>query len=122
MVQTALLEVISTRLYADRLEDTLPFLRTAALAADTLGLSVVADDLHRAWAEVRDITGQLRSEAQYSAPSPQEHTDRLAAIVPLLESAAWRTSQEWIPFQLPDMIDYARGEVRRVVVLLRSDS
>ena len=54
-------------------------------------------------------------------PSLREQTDRLVAVLPALESATRRTSQEWLP-QLPDMIDFVRGEVRRVVVLLRSDS
>ena len=126
MVQTALLEAFTTRLHTDRLEDTLPILEEAISVADELELFPVADDLHRVWLEVRDVIGQLRLEAQYrvllDAPSSREHTDRLAAILPLLESATRRTSQEWLQPQLPDMIDFVRSEVRRVVVLLRSNS
>ena len=126
MVQTALLEAITTRLHTDRLEDTLPILETATSVADELGLFPVADDLQRIRLEVRDVIGQLRLEAQYrvllDASTPREHTDRLAAILPLLELATRRTSKEWLPPQLPDMTDYVRGEVLRVVVQLRSNS
>ena len=65
MVQTALLEAITTRLHADRLEDTLPILETATSVADDLELSPVADDLYRVWLEVRDVIGQLRWATRY---------------------------------------------------------
>ena len=126
MVQTALLQAITMRLHTDRLEETLPILERATSVADELELPSVGDDLYKVWLEVRDVVSQLRSWSQYlgllDAPSPREHTDRLVAVLPALESATRRTSHELLSPQLPDMIDFVRGEVRRVVVLLRSDS